>query len=236
LNVLEGILSLLASGYVPVEIARQFGVEFDLIENIEIAAHAISQKVGARGRQRLSDNGGESPAQSESARAISIPRAPRTRQARQLAGSIFGLWTEPKSIVADQTKMLERIVDGINAHDVEIRFYHPDDLRIVVRSLALLIPSALWQAEIRRRPGRLHGLAMRRWRAAVGEGASIKETFLPAAANGLSETKAGTALVRIQLQDDPVDGPARATAGVKYAAIMALTYISAVTSLTQTFR
>ncbi|WP_313587228.1 hypothetical protein, partial [Aquidulcibacter sp.] len=186
---------------------------------------------GARGHARLA----QQPATLYEAvcdeEEVQFLKPPRTAQAHKLAGQLFDEFVAAPSNRARHLEIIKAVFEGINAQDSEIRIFEPQNLKAVVGKVASLLPAHLWKAEIRRRPGRVHALALRRWRAALGEGALVHETLLPAHPSGTPETPTGTALVRIYLPDDPKDGPARGTAALKYAAVLALIVLTAQASL-----
>jgi integrase len=227
LKVIEGVLKSISSGETAVETARYFGLDADFVACILIAAKSISNQAGSRGQKRLADKNQAGPVELYQAERLLVTRPPRTKEGYQLSRRLFERFTVPIPKREDRHEAMNTIMEGINAHDSEIRFYHPSKLKAVVTLVASLLPAELWQVEIRRRPGRVHSLALRRWRAALGEGATLNEVFLPANEIGVAETEAGTALVRIKLPEDLNDGPARATSAVKYAAVMAKIVMSA---------
>jgi integrase len=231
MSLLEGVLNASASGGSPSEIARRFGVPQSFAEEIISVAASTLDVRGARGHARLA----QQPATLYEAvcdeEEVQFLKPPRTAQAHQLAGQIFDQLIAAPSNRARHLEIIKAVFEGINAQDSEIRFFEPQNLKAVIGKVASLLPAHLWKAEIRRRPGRGHALALRRWRAALGEGALLHETLLPAHPSGTPETPAGTALVRIYLPDDPKEGPARGTAALKYAAVLALIALTAQANL-----
>ena len=227
MSALEGVLNASASGSGPPEIARSFGVPQNLVEAIISVAESILDVRGARGHARLA----QQPAILYEAACddaeVQFLKPPRTAQAHQLAGQIFDQLIAAPSNRGRRLEIIKGVFGGINAQDSEIRFFEAQNLKAVVGIVASLLPAYLWKAEIRRRPGRVHALALRRWRAAIGQQAPVHETLLPAHPSGTPETPAGTALVRIYLPDDPIDGPARGTAALKYATVLALIALTA---------
>lgn len=231
MSLLEGILNASASGSGPPEIARRFGVPQNLAEEIIAVAESILAVRGVRGHARLAQKPAilyEAACDEEQGRFLKPPRTP---QAHRLAGQIFDQLIAAPSNRGRRLEIIKAVFDGINAQDSEIRFFEPQHLKAVIGVVTSLLPAHLWKAEIRRRPGRVHALALRRWRAALGEGALVHEIQLPAHPSGTPETSAGTALVRIYLPDDPIDGPARGTAALKYATVLALIALTAKANL-----
>jgi len=234
MSMLEGVLNASASGSGPPEIARRFGVPQNLVEAIISVAESILDVRGARGHARLAQRPAILHQAAGDEEEVQFLKPPRTPHAHRLAGQIFDQLSAAPSKRGRRLEIIKGVFGGINAQDSEIRVHEPQNLKAVVGIVASLLPAYLWKAEIRRRPGRVHALALRRWRAAIGQQALVHETLLPAHPSGTPETPAGTALVRIYLPDDPIDGPARGTAALKYATVLALIALAAQANLALT--
>lgn len=221
LPLLEAILKVYQNGASAAEVAKSLGLATNLIEHVVERSRSLQKRVGARGHVRVAvQDASQTNAAEEYIEALTI-KAPRTKEGHSLSNHIFEALINRKQTQKQNRDVLDTLLGGINSHDSEIRFYHPDSLKAVINTVSAVLPASLFQAEIRRRPGRIHALALRRWRAALGSEAMIFETILPADPAGASETSAGTALVRVRLPGDDAAQPARATSALKYAAAMA---------------